>query len=233
MLNTWPTRAPAVPPVLTLVITERWMEIHMSEITSAGAARKVAAEVTVSMDGYSSTGPRDDMSWAMEHITSGQSELYYEGIWRGVSTALLGRTNWEGFTSVWPAITNDPTSSARTRDLGNWLATVEKIVFSSTLEQDDLEKAEWTNARISRDAAAEVRALKSGPGRDILVLNSASIIRTLLEEDLVDDLYLTVVPATLGGGLRPLPDGYASTWQLAGATAFPSSGAVALHYQRP
>jgi dihydrofolate reductase len=78
-----------------------------------------------------------------------------------------------------------------------------------------------------------VRALKSGPGRDILVLNSASIIQTLLKEDLVDDLYLTVVPTILGGGLQLLPDGDASTWQLASATAFPSSGAVALHYQRP
>jgi hypothetical protein len=100
----------------------------MSESTRAAAVRKVAAEATVSMDGHSSTGPQDDMSWAMGHIASGQSELYYEGIWRGVSTALLGRTNWEGFTSVWPAITNDPASSARTRDLGNWLATVEKVV---------------------------------------------------------------------------------------------------------
>lgn len=109
----------------------------MTETTTAG--RKVGAEVTVSMDGYSGTGPEDDMSWGMAHIASEQSELYYEGIWRGVSTALLGRTNWEGFTAVWPAITSDPGSSARTRDLGNWLATVEKVVFSTTLEQ-----ADWT-----------------------------------------------------------------------------------------
>lgn len=205
----------------------------MSGSTPARPGRRVGAEVTVSMDGYSSTGPDDDMSWAMEHISSGQSEIYYEGIWRGVSTALLGRTNWEGFTSVWPTITNDPTSSARTRDLGNWLATVEKVVFSTTLEQEDLEKTEWSNARIARDVEAEVGALKSQPGRDILVLNSASIIQTLLRADLIDDLHLTVVPATLGGGRRVLPDDYASTWRLASATAFPSTGAVALHYQRP
>jgi dihydrofolate reductase len=208
------------------------MENHLSEPTPARAGRKVCAEVTVSMDGYSSTGPDDDMSWAMEHISSEQSEIYYEGIWRGVSTAVLGRTNWEGFTSVWPAITNDPGSSARTRDLGNWLATVEKVVFSTTLEQVDLEKSEWTNARISGDVESEVAALKNRPGRDILVLNSASIIQTLLRADLIDDLYLTVVPSALGGGRRVLPDDHASTWQLAGATAFPSSGAVALHYQR-
>lgn len=95
----------------------------------AGAGRKVAADVLVSIDGYSSTGPDDDMSWAMKHILDEQSETYYEGIWRGASTAIVGRTNWEGFTSVWPGMTKDPNSSARTRDLGNWLATVEKVVF--------------------------------------------------------------------------------------------------------
>jgi dihydrofolate reductase len=205
----------------------------MSEIAPARVGRRVGAEVTVSMDGYSGVGPDDDMSWAMEHIASSHSEIYYEGIWRGVSTAVLGRTNWEGFTSVWPAITNDPSSSARTRDLGNWLATVEKVVFSTTLEQEDLEKTEWTNARISRDVETEVGALKNRSGRDILVLNSASIIQTLLRADLIDDLYLTVVPSTLGGGRRVLPDDYASKWRLATVTAFPSSGAVAFHYQRP
>ncbi|ONI78761.1 hypothetical protein ALI144C_28695 [Actinosynnema sp. ALI-1.44] len=205
----------------------------MSETGSDRTGRRVGAEVAVSMDGYSSTGPEDDMSWAMDHISSGQSEIHYEGIWRGVSTAVLGRTNWEGFTSVWPAITSDPTSSARTRELGTWLATVEKVVFSTTLRQEDLEKSEWTNARVSADVVSEVGALKNRPGRDILVLNSASIIQTLLRADLIDDLYLTVVPSTLGSGRRVLPDDYASTWQLAGATTFPSSGAVALHYRRP
>ncbi|MFD3745676.1 hypothetical protein [Nocardia sp. NPDC058633] len=43
---------------------------------------------------------------------------------------------------------------------------------------------------------------------------------------------MTVVPTTLGSGLRLLPDGYTSTWQLATATTFPTSGTVSLHYQR-
>lgn len=204
----------------------------MSNSTQS-TGRRVAAEVTVSMDGYSSTGPGDDMSWCMDHIVSAQSELYYEGIWRGVDTALLGRTNWEGFTAVWPGLTEDPSSSARTRDLGQWLATVEKVVFSTTLEQSDLDKAAWTNARIGRDLEAEVRALKAAPGRDILVLNSASIIQQLLAAGLVDDLYLTIVPATLGGGLRLLPDNYASSWKLASATTFPDTSTISVHYCRP
>ncbi|GAA2622157.1 dihydrofolate reductase family protein [Actinomadura fulvescens] len=195
--------------------------------------RKVIADAVVSMDGYTSTGPEDDMSWAMAHISSEQSELMYEGIWRGVSTAVLGRVNWEGFTSVWPGLTSDPSSSARTRDLGNWLATVEKVVFSTTLQQTDLDKAEWTNARISRDPEAQVRALKAAPGRDILVINSASIIKALLKADLIDELHMTVIPATLGAGVRLLPDGLASTWRLSHTTTIPTTGAVALCYRRP
>ncbi|WP_217145117.1 dihydrofolate reductase family protein [Streptomyces sp. AC627_RSS907] len=195
--------------------------------------RKVIADAVVSMDGYTSTGPEDDMSWAMEHITSEQSEIMYEGIWRGVSTAVVGRVNWEGFTSVWPGLTNDPASSARTRDLGDWLATVDKVVISTTLQQTDLDRTEWVNARVSRDLEAEVRSLKAAPGRDILVLNSASIIKALLKADLIDELSLTVLPTTLGGGVRLLPDGLSSTWRLSHATTIPTTGAVALCYRRP
>ncbi|MEV4894863.1 dihydrofolate reductase family protein [Nonomuraea sp. NPDC055795] len=200
---------------------------------NTGQQRKVIADAVVSMDGYTGTGPEDDMSWAMAHITSEQSEIIYEGIWRGVSTAVVGRVNWEGFTSVWPGLTSDPNSSARTRDLGTWLATVEKVVISTTLRQTDLDKTEWTNARVSRDLEAEVRSLKAAPGRDILVINSASIIKALLKADLIDELHMTVIPATLGGGVRLLPDGLASTWRLSHATTIPATGAVALCYRRP
>ncbi|WP_264159309.1 dihydrofolate reductase family protein [Actinomadura rudentiformis] len=107
------------------------------------------------------------------------------------------------------------------------------MVFSTTLQQADLEKTEWTNAQVARDPEAEVRSLKAAPGRDILVLNSASIIQALLKADLVDELYLTVVPVTLGGGLRLLPNDHASAWRLAGTTTIPTTGAVTLHYGRP
>ncbi|MFI6900535.1 dihydrofolate reductase family protein [Nonomuraea sp. NPDC050394] len=200
---------------------------------NSGQQRKVIADAVVSMDGYTSTGPDDDMSWAMAHIGSEQSELMYEGIWRGVSTALVGRVNWEGFTSVWPGLTSDPSSSARTRELGNWLATVEKVVFSTTLQQADLDKTQWSNARVSRDLEEEVRSLKRAPGRDILVINSASIIKALLKADLIDELHMTVVPATLGGGVRLLPDSLTSTWRLSHAITVPTTGAVTLCYRRP
>ncbi len=183
----------------------------------------------MSLDGFTSGpgGPQYD-TWLYEHAGQEATSTYFEGIWRGASTALLGRTNYEGFYAAWPAMTRDPSMPPRTRDLGAWLDAVEKVVLSRTLET-----VEWENARLARDLDGEVKALKDAPGRDILVLNSASIIQALLRSNLVDDLRMAVVPTMVGGGLRLLPDGLpASAWELAETTTL-AHGAVGLHYRRP
>ena len=122
-----------------------------------------------------------------------------------------------------------PETAARARDLGTWIDTVEKVVFSTTLTT-----TEWENARLAEPPLEdEVEALKQQPGRDIFVMNSASIIHQLLQADLVDDLRMAIVPSVVGGGLRLLPDGLPpSTWELA-ETATLAHGAVGLHYRRP
>lgn len=195
--------------------------------TSAGG-RRVVAWVSVTLDGFTS-GPQgtEQDGWLYEHAEQEQTAAYFEGVWRGADTALLGRTNYEGFCSVWPGITRDPGTEPRTRALGQWLDSVEKVVFSRTLE-----RAEWRNTRVARDLEAEVRTLKRAPGRDILVLNSASVIQALLRAELLDDLRVAVVPALVGGGLRLFPEGLAAELTLAETAVF-AHGAVALHYRRP
>jgi dihydrofolate reductase len=191
--------------------------------------RRVVAWVTVSMDGYTSgpDGPASD-GWLYQHAQRESSAAYFEGIWRGASTLLLGRTNYEGFYSVWPGITRDPATDPRTRDLGEFLDRTEKIVFSRTLQA-----ASWEHSRIARDLESEVKALRDAPGRDILAINSASIIQALLRAGLVDDLRFVLVPAILGGGLRLFAGGLpASSWVLRQAAVL-ADGAVGLHYSRP
>ena len=188
--------------------------------------RTLIAQANVTMDGMTA-GPDGDLSWLIEHASSAQMSAYAEGIWRGASTALMGRTNYEGFAGYWPPVAANPETPPRERDLAIWLDTVEKVVFSRTLEQ-----ATWQNSRVARDVEAETRALKAAPGRDILVLNSASIIQALLRADLVDELRLNVLPAAVGGGLRLLAEGLPRTdWQLVGALTL-ETGAVGLHYRR-
>ena len=136
--------------------------------------RRVVAWCTVSIDGYSS-GPEDPEhdTWLYEHVMHPAAEEYFEGIWRGCSTALLGRSNYLGFHAVWPGITEDPATDPRTCDLGRWLCSVEKGVVSTTLPESE---AAWENTRVFRNPGQAVTALKTEPGRDILVLNSAQLI---------------------------------------------------------
>jgi dihydrofolate reductase len=193
------------------------------------SGRRVVAWCTVSIDGYSSGpgGPEQD-NWLYEHATRPASGEYFEGIWRGCSTALLGRNNYAGFHAVWPGITEDPATDPRVRDLGRWLCSVEKGVVSTTLPEPE---ASWDNTRVFRDARKAVATLKAEPGRDILVLNSAKLIQSMLAAGLIDDLRLAIVPVLLGGGLRLLPDGVSGAWDLASSTTLPD-GALGVHYQR-
>jgi riboflavin biosynthesis pyrimidine reductase len=48
----------------------------------------------------------------------------------------------------------------------------------------------------------EVSKLKQRIAREIVVYASASLVQTLIEKDLVDELPLTVYPVVLGGGMR-------------------------------
>jgi dihydrofolate reductase len=190
--------------------------------------RRVVAWATISIDGYTSGpgGPAED-TWLHEHVRREPSAAHFEGIWRGASTVVVGRTNYEGFYSVWPGITADPATDPRTRDLGVFLNTVEKVVISRTLHE-----AGWENSRIARHLEPEIIALRDAPGRDILVINSASIIQALLQARLIDDLRFVVVPVLLGRGLRLFTEGLPnSAWSLTQATVL-DDGAIGLHYSR-
>jgi dihydrofolate reductase len=192
------------------------------------ATRRIVAWTSLTLDGYTSgpDGPAHD-TWLHEHAGQPATAEYFEGIWRGADTIVLGRTNYEGFHAVWPAITRDQRTDPRTRDLGRWLDATEKVVVSRTLTD-----APWENSRIARDLAAEVERLRQSPGRDVLVINSASVIAELLRLDLIDDLRLALVPVLVGGGLRLFPDGVGARFHTAGVTAL-EHGAVGLHLRRP
>jgi dihydrofolate reductase len=188
--------------------------------------RTVIAQANVTMDGMTA-GPEGDLSWLVEHAVTPQMAAYAEGIWRGATTAVMGRTNYEGFAGYWPPVADDPGASPRDRALAAWIDAVEKVVFSRTLEA-----ATWRNSRLARDVEPEIRALKATEGGDILVLNSASIIQALLKADLLDELRINVLPAIVGGGLRLLGEGLPrSDWALVGALTL-ESGGVAMHHRR-
>ena len=102
---------------------------------------------------------------------------------------LLGRVTYEGFAAAWPS---------RDGEFADKFNQMPKYVVSSTLADP-----EWSNTTVlSGDVAEEVAELKQKHEGDVVVHGSPSLVQTLLESDLVDELRLMVFPVVLGSGKR-------------------------------
>jgi dihydrofolate reductase len=203
------------------------------------AGRRVVANISLSLDGrIKGLGGDHDMGWIVPHaVTDGARDNMVRILTPG-TTALVGRKNFQGFRSYWPAVAHDAGADPRDRAFATWAASVEKVVFSRTLVGADgtgevADGQPWSDARVTDvDPAAEVAALRGRPGGDIVVLSSASVIRALLEADEVDVLSIILCPAVVGGGETLLGGGLpASQWTLT-ASSPTESGAVCLRYER-
>lgn len=201
----------------------------MSKPGDDPAGRTVVANISLSLDGrVNGAGGDYDMSWIVPHAVTDGAREHMVKVASAATTALLGRTNYQGFASYWPAVADDPAADPRDRSFAQWLNAVEKVVFSTTLRQPD-----WPNTRIvADDPAAEVRRLRQQKGGDIIVLASASTIRNLLAAGEVDRLSIVLCPALAGGGARLFGDDLpGSAWSLAETTPT-GSGAICLLYDR-
>lgn len=201
----------------------------MTVTSNPPAGRTVVGNISLSLDGrVAGPGGEYDMSWIVPHATTDGARDHMVKVATAATTALLGRKNYQGFASYWPAVADDQNADPRDRAFAQWLNAVEKVVFSTTLTQ-----ADWPNTRIvADDPAAAVRSLRTQEGGDIIVLASASIIRSLLAAGEVDRLSITLCPELAGGGARLFDDGPAgSPWSLA-EVAPAGSGAICLLYNR-
>jgi dihydrofolate reductase len=121
------------------------------------------------------------------------------------------------FAKIWPS-RDDPFSAK--------MNAMPKLVVSRSLEHAD----EWQNSTVLQgDLVAEVTKRKQA--QEIVVIGSASVVRTLMANDLVDEYRLLVFPLVLGEGTRLFPEGTAQA-NLALVSAQTSGPAVLLTYER-
>jgi dihydrofolate reductase len=168
------------------------------------------------------------MSWIVPPALTDGARDHMIHVTTPATTVLLGRNNYEGFSSYRPNVADDDHADARDRAFSKWLNEAEKVVFSTTLHE-----ASWRNSRIVKnDPAVVVAQLQEQPGGDIIVLASSSIIRALLRADAIDQLSITLCPELPGGGARLFADDLPPTaWRLQLHTPT-ESGALCLLYDR-
>jgi dihydrofolate reductase len=103
---------------------------------------------------------------------------------------------------------------------------VAKYVVSTSLKD-----AAWNNSTIiAENVAEEVSKLKQQAGQDILIAGSATLIGTLMRDNLIDEFQLLVYPVVLGKGKRLFLDGVDATLTLIETKPY-DSGVVLLRYQ--
>ncbi|MEU6224895.1 dihydrofolate reductase family protein [Streptomyces sp. NPDC047042] len=192
------------------------------------AARRVVTNIALSLDGHYAKPDPMDMGWVMPYAVTDVARDHLTSLWEPATTALLGRVNAEGFLGFWPTVIGMEGADPRDEGFAKWLVDTEKVVLSSTLD-----KAPWERTAIVDKPTAEVvEDLKAAEGGDILVLASASVIKSLLAEDKVDRLALTVFPVFLGAGPRLFDDGLPEGgWTLVSQTAG-EHGTLCLVYDR-
>jgi len=134
---------------------------------------------------------------------------------------LLGRRTYEMFAQAWPGRTAEEDPGAP------FMNESPKYVVSATLQS-----ADWSNSTILGPYDAEaIGELKRRIAGNIYVSGSATLVRQMLADGLVDELHLFVFPLTLGGGARLFAEqGGALKLALAQTEAY-ESGVVHLAYR--
>lgn len=134
--------------------------------------------------------------WAMG-AGDNETRTFINRTYQRADSFLFGRRTYEIFAGSWGKI-----AEMRAHPIGVALNEAPKYVASATLADP-----QWANTTVlSGDLAAAISELKVKTAGELQVHGSGALIRWLLENDLVDEITLLIVPVVLGQGTRLFPD---------------------------
>jgi dihydrofolate reductase len=158
---------------------------------------------SVTLDGVMQAPGRadEDPRGGFEHggwATAYNDPVMGQVVGEGMATAgplLFGRRTYEDFFKVWPGRSDNPFTEVLDR--------TQKYVASKTLRAP----LPWINSTLlDGDVPAAVTRLKDTTEKDIVVLGSGELVRSLMLHRLIDVYILLIHPLVLGTGRRLFPD---------------------------
>jgi dihydrofolate reductase len=150
--------------------------------------RKVVAGLFVSLDGVVEAPEKWTGPYFSPQIGQEIGSVMAQG-----DTMLLGRRTYETFAASF---------AGQTGGMADAMNNTPKLVASRTLDA-----VSWQNSTlISGDLASELARIKREDGKNINISGSATLIRSLLHERLLDELRLQLFPVLVGSGARLFED---------------------------
>ncbi len=147
---------------------------------------KITATFFMTLDGV----VESPQAWHFPYQDEAMTDAIREGM-HGADAMLFGRRTYEEWAAYWP---HQPAGAP----MAEYFNGVQKYVVSTTLAG-----TEWQNSTlISDDPLAAVRELKAQSSGGILMSGSGTLVTSLLEAGLVDELRVMVHPILVGRGER-------------------------------
>lgn len=151
---------------------------------------RIVSNFFISLDGVVESPDQ----WHFPYFNDEMGAAIGAGV-QNAAAFLMGRKLYEEWSAYWPTADAD-------EDFAKFINNARKYVVSDTLE-----KADWNNTTIvSGDVAAKLRELKEQTDGDIQMSGSATTVRRLLADGLLDELNLLLHPIAVGRGRRLFED---------------------------
>jgi dihydrofolate reductase len=190
--------------------------------------RKIVVLSFISLDGVMQApgGPNEDTSdgfefggWTVPYSDDVSEELIVKQM-NGIDyDLLLGRKTYDIFANYWPK---------QTGPIAEPFNKATKYVVSASSPELTWQKS----VLIDGDVIARLKELKQQDGPMLQVHGSGNMIQTLLQNDLVDELWLKIFPVTLGKGRRLFGEGVIpAAFELIESNTTPS-GVIYANYKR-
>jgi dihydrofolate reductase len=185
--------------------------------------RKIIVSTFITLDGVMQApgGPKEDASGGFKY--GGWTAPYGDKVFNKImkkqmksTDLLLGRKTFDIFASYWP------------QNEKGWpgINDVTKYVVSKTKKKSD-----WKNSAFLKNVE-DIKKLKKSKGSNLQVWGSSKLIQSLLENDLVDELWLKIYPLTLGQGKRLFDKGTIPAAFTLTESKVSSVGVIFANYKR-
>lgn len=174
---------------------------------------RIVSNFFISLDGVVEAPDQ----WHFPYFNDEMGEVIGAGF-ATTSAMLMGRQLYSEWSEYWPESDDD--------QFGPIINNIQKYVVS-----DSLSEATWNNTTLipGSEAADRLKQLKAETDGDITLSGSATTVRWLLAEGLLDELRLLVHPIAVGKGQRLFEDTPTTPLKLVDSSTL-STGVLNLTY---
>lgn len=145
--------------------------------------RKISLFIAMSLDGYIADS-KGGVDWLQGEGNDNENIDTYSEFIKDVDTILMG---WNTYYQI---VTELSPEEWVYNDFTTFVITHKKYVSSDKIRFENI------------DPVGLIKRLKEENGKGIWICGGANLVKQLINEDLIDCYYITIIPILLGSGIR-------------------------------